>query len=247
MTSEQALVLHLAGPLQAWGVRGGFNDYRDTADHPTRSGVLGFLACALGRPRGSGPGNLAELDLAVRIDRPGAVMEDYHTIGGQSEQEVVPSADGDRRKGAFITRRAYLADAAFTIALTGPASLLLTLEDALDHPVYTPYLGRRACPPEHPYNLGIQPGTPLHILNTVPVDRPIPARADTVTTAIITTAPHDHLGATRALNDNPHGHRTFSERFLSRTTIRLPAELCTGNDPTERYKRLHEYRRRTTA
>jgi CRISPR system Cascade subunit CasD len=223
-------------------VRGGFADYRDTLTHPTRSGVLGFLACALGRPRGSGPGDLAALDLAVRVDRSGDRMEDYHTIGGQSEDEVVPSADGGRRRGAVITRRAYLADAAFTLALTGPASLLHTLQDALDHPVFTPYLGRRACPPAAPYNPGIQPGTVMHILSTAPLDRARPAHDDTVIAEVITTVPHDHPTGTHALDDDPQGRRVFTQRFVSRTTITLPADLCTGTDAAERYKLLHDYR-----
>jgi CRISPR system Cascade subunit CasD len=242
VTTNQALVLLFAGPLQAWGVRGGFNDYRDTLDHPTRSGVLGFCACALGRPRGSAPGDLAELDLAVRIDRPGTLMEDFHTIGGQSDEEVVPSADGSRRRGAFLTRRAYRADAAFTVALTGPDPVLRTLQGALDHPVYTPYLGRKSCPPATPYNLGIHHGTVQDILATAPVDRAKPARADTVTAEVITTVPHDHTAGTHAVHDDPRGGRAFGQRFLARTTISLPADLCVGNEAAARYERLHNYR-----
>jgi CRISPR system Cascade subunit CasD len=245
MTSR-ALVLLLAGSLQSWGVRGSFPDYRDTAEHPTRSGVLGFLGCTLGRPRGSAPDDLAELDLTVRIDRPGRVLEDYHTIGGQTREEVVPSADGSRRAGAVITRRAYLADAAFTIALTGPDPLLHTLEHALDHPAYAPYLGRRACPPAAPYNLGIHDGTPASILATAPLDRPKPTGADHVTADIITTVAHDDPDRTHTLDDDPHGQRRFTQRNLSRTTIRLPADKCAGNDAAKRYETLHDYRYGTT-
>ncbi|MGC0314896.1 type I-E CRISPR-associated protein Cas5/CasD [Kitasatospora acidiphila] len=240
--TDQILVLRLAGPLQSWGVRGGFAEYRDTVDHPTRSGVLGFLGCALGLPRGSAPGDLAELDLAVRVDRPGTPMEDYHTIGGQSLSEVVPSADGSRRRGAFLTRRAYRADAAYTVALTGPAALLHNLCDALDQPTYIPYLGRRACPPSAPYNLGIHPAGVDTVFTTAPLDRTAPRKKDTVTVDVIATVNPGDPAATHILNDNPLGQRRFTQRSLARTTLTLPADLCTGDNPTERYEKLHNYR-----
>ncbi|MGI5473350.1 CRISPR-associated protein Cas5 [Streptomyces sp. CA-132043] len=44
------LLLRLAGPLQAWGTSSAFRD-RDTAAHPTRSGLIGLLAAAAGRPQ----------------------------------------------------------------------------------------------------------------------------------------------------------------------------------------------------
>ncbi|MFC9329033.1 type I-E CRISPR-associated protein Cas5/CasD [Kitasatospora sp. NPDC057015] len=236
------LVLRLAAPMQSWGTRAAFNDYRDSTDHPTRSGVLGLLACALGHPRGSEPGDLTQLDLAIRIDRPGTPMEDFHTIGGQSATQVVPSADGSRRRGAILTRRAYLADAAFTIALTGPSSLLQQASDALDQPAYTPYLGRRACPPAAPYNLGIHLGDTTTALATAPLDRTAPTGKTTITVDTITTVTHDDPTATHTINDNPHGQRRFSQRTLARSTLTLPASLCLGNDPNLRYEQLHNYR-----
>lgn len=250
MTTDHALVLRLTAPMQSWGVRGGFPDYRDTLTHPTRSGVLGFLACALGHPRGTGPGNLADLDLTVRVDRPGEHMDDFHTIGGQSndEDEVVPSADGKCREGAVLTRRAYLADAAFTIALTGPPPLLHTLENALDHPVYMPYLGRRACPPAAPYNLGIHTGTVTQILGTTPMDRTRPIKGDTVTADVITTVTHQDIGATHTLNDDPHGIRQFAQRTVKTRPVSYPADLCMDRGATaaDRYHRLHQYRYATS-
>ncbi|MFJ4189368.1 type I-E CRISPR-associated protein Cas5/CasD [Kitasatospora sp. NPDC089509] len=240
--TDHVLVLRLAASMQSWGVRAAFPEYRDSTDHPTRSGVLGLLACALGHPRGAEPGELAQLDLVVRIDKPGTPMEDFHTIGGQSTTEVVPSADGGRRRGAVLTRRAYLADAAFTVILTGPIALLHKASDALDRPTYTPFLGRRACPPAAPYNLGIHPGGASTALATTPLDRNAPAGTTTVTVDTVTTVAHDDPAATHALNDNPHGRRRFSQRTLARSALTLPADLCLGNDAGERYERLHNYR-----
>ena len=44
------LFLRLEGPLQAWGLRARWGE-RDTADAPTKSGVLGLLGCAMGLRR----------------------------------------------------------------------------------------------------------------------------------------------------------------------------------------------------
>lgn len=44
------LLLQLVAPMQSWGSRSRFDD-RDTEREPTKSGVLGLVASALGRPR----------------------------------------------------------------------------------------------------------------------------------------------------------------------------------------------------
>jgi len=41
------LLLKLAAPMQSWGLASKF-DTRDTAREPTKSGVIGLLAAALG-------------------------------------------------------------------------------------------------------------------------------------------------------------------------------------------------------
>ena len=44
------LLLRLAGPMQAWGVKSRFT-VRSTELAPTKSGVIGMLAAATGRRR----------------------------------------------------------------------------------------------------------------------------------------------------------------------------------------------------
>ena len=44
------LLLRLAGPLQAWGVKSRFT-VRSTELAPTRSGIIGMLSAAIGRRR----------------------------------------------------------------------------------------------------------------------------------------------------------------------------------------------------
>ena len=50
MEKDKILLIRLEGPLQSWGERSKW-DYRDTADFPTKSGVIGMIACAMGLER----------------------------------------------------------------------------------------------------------------------------------------------------------------------------------------------------
>ncbi|MFI6644932.1 type I-E CRISPR-associated protein Cas5/CasD [Streptomyces sp. NPDC050504] len=84
---SHVLLLRLAAPLQSWGVASRFWR-RDTHSRPTKSGVIGMCAAALGLPREpthrGGPDPLAELApllFGVRADHPGKPVSDYHTVG----------------------------------------------------------------------------------------------------------------------------------------------------------------------
>ncbi|MGW1789970.1 type I-E CRISPR-associated protein Cas5/CasD [Streptomyces tubercidicus] len=81
MTQPYVLLIRLAGPLQSWGVTGRFN-HRDTHPRPTKSGVIGLCAAALGLDREQPLGDLACVLFGVRSDHPGTPTRDYHTVGG---------------------------------------------------------------------------------------------------------------------------------------------------------------------
>ncbi|MDX6741540.1 type I-E CRISPR-associated protein Cas5/CasD [Actinocorallia sp. A-T 12471] len=81
MSDTHVLLVRLAGPLQSWGVTGRFA-HRDTRSHPTKSGVIGLCAAALGLDRDEPLGELAHVRFGVRADRPGTALRDYHTVGG---------------------------------------------------------------------------------------------------------------------------------------------------------------------
>lgn len=84
------LFLRLEGPLQAWGLRARWGE-RDTADAPTKSGLVGLLACALGLRRDDQELRAIgdALRLGVRVDLPGTRLRDYHTTGGGRYGDVV--------------------------------------------------------------------------------------------------------------------------------------------------------------
>ena len=64
------LLIRLAGPMQSWGDSSRFAR-RTTRREPTKSGVVGLLASALGRTREDPVEDLAQLELAIRVEQPG--------------------------------------------------------------------------------------------------------------------------------------------------------------------------------
>jgi len=136
------LLLRLCAPMQAWGIQSRFS-VRDTAREPSKSGVIGLLAAALGRPRDAQIDDLAALRMGVRVDREGTLLRDYHTA-----QEVYRAKGGT--KPTELSTRDYLGDACFLVGLEGERPLLTTLHTALRNPVWALFLGRRAFPPGEP-------------------------------------------------------------------------------------------------
>lgn len=167
MTST-GVVLLLKGPLQSWGTQSKFG-HRDTDTEPSKSGVLGLVGAALGMRRDDTEQlrRLAELSMAVRVDREGRVLRDYHTAGGGTFRGVPHSVYGT---GTVVTQRFYLMDACFVVALCGEDEALVTrIAGALQAPEWPLFLGRRSCAPSAPVFLsGPVTGTPRELLATVP-------------------------------------------------------------------------------
>lgn len=136
------LLLRLEGPMQAWGVQSRFG-VRDTGREPSKSGVVGLLAAALGRSRDASIDDLAALRMGVRVDREGTLLRDYHTA-----QNIYRAKGGI--KETELSTRYYLADAAFLVGLEGDKGLLTTIHSALRNPQWMLFLGRRAFVPGEP-------------------------------------------------------------------------------------------------
>lgn len=130
------LLLRLSGPMQAWGVQSRFG-VRDTGREPSKSGVIGLLAAALGRPRSASVDDLAALRMGVRVDREGVLLRDYHTA-----QNIFRAKGGV--KDTELSTRYYLADAAFLVGLEGDHTILDLAYAALRNPQWALFLGRRA-------------------------------------------------------------------------------------------------------
>lgn len=138
------LLLRLSGPLQSWGSESVY-DHRETDSMPTKSGVIGMLAAALGRKRDEAVDDLAELEFGVRGDLPGTKLNDFQI------------AHMGEKLNTNLSNRAYLCDAIFLAGLgCEDMDFLLRLEEALANPRFAVFLGRRSCPPTLPLVLGIR-------------------------------------------------------------------------------------------
>jgi CRISPR system Cascade subunit CasD len=80
---ESCVYLRLEGPMQSWGnhARGANGAHRTTHSRPTKSGVIGLVANALGRNYTDCINDLTALGFGVRADVPGRLEVDYHTAG----------------------------------------------------------------------------------------------------------------------------------------------------------------------
>jgi CRISPR system Cascade subunit CasD len=233
------LLMRLAGPMQAWGTQSRFS-LRETGLEPSKSGVVGLLCAALGKPRDEtrrpelpSLADLAALTMAVRIDRPGTMMRDYHTAQNVLQASSVPGRK-PKLKTTELSERYYLADADFLVALAGDDTLLRRIEQALQHPVWPLYLGRRAFPPaapvRHPAGV-LDTNDPLAVLR----DQPWLARRPGETPpGPLRISADAHQGETR--HDTPRSfvssQRSFSPRqvrdvaFVEVTQDQIEVEPC---------------------
>jgi len=151
--SANTLFLRLEGPMQAWGDHQSKFLVRRTAEAPTKSGVIGMICAALEISRSIAPAKwfpkLPTLRMGVRIDAPGVRWWDYHTVGAGMQMRIA-EAQGKTKPGAMITRREWLCDASFLVALQGDSSFIEEIAIAIRKPKWLVYLGRKSCPPSRP-------------------------------------------------------------------------------------------------
>jgi len=145
------LLLRLVGPMQSWGTTSRF-DQRDTGKEPSKSGVIGLLAAALGidRENWTKLEPLTRLSMGVRHDRPGVPKRDYQTAGCAATDTII-KADGKQATDGVVSDRLYLADAAFLVGLEcDDRSLLERIHAALRDPAWPLALGRKSYVPSEP-------------------------------------------------------------------------------------------------
>lgn len=220
------LILRLAAPLQSWGADSKF-EVRKTNREPTKSGVIGLLAAALGIRRDDDQAllRLNGLRYGVRTDQEGQFLVDLHTARKDA-------------KTSYLTRRYYLSDAIFLVGLESEdRAFLQELEDALRSPAFPLYLGRRSCPPTQPLCLGIREMDLFTALRMEPYMgscwrrkklRKLSIRIDVNPQEVGSTAQQDV-----AISWNPI-HRQYGYRAIREVLVDLPGaveEMGTEHDP----------------
>jgi CRISPR system Cascade subunit CasD len=136
---------------------------------PTRSGVLGLVACALGIPRRDHERLLAlalGARVHVRVDAPGQLLVDDQTI--QDNPKASPT------RQTIQSKRTYLCDASFVAAVVpGPAVSPSAIAAALRRPIFAPFLGRRSCSPSTPMLLQeIEAADPIGLFDGIAAGPP---------------------------------------------------------------------------
>lgn len=143
------IALRLEGALQSWGDHSKW-DERDSGNFPTKSGVVGLIACAMGLSRE----NEKVVDLtrsfqmAVRADRPGTRIIDFNTVMGNP----LYTAGGKRPQSAstIVSHRCFLEDASFLALIEPSPEWIRLIIDSLKSPKWPIYLGRKSCVPSRP-------------------------------------------------------------------------------------------------
>lgn len=228
-----SVVLCFDGPLQSWGTTAGFTAERPTDAMPTLSGVVGLIANALGRRRSDPIDDLVATSFAVRADRPGIRIRDFHTVG--SSGRYVPSASGSSGTNPIVTERWYLADATFIAVYTPDPEIGIaaeTVHAALLAPARPPYLGRRSCPPTTPVSLGTTSADPTTVLEALPIlDWP----RDNFTVSAEFPIDTEGNADIRYRNDVPVtfsvDRRAHVGRRLAAKTLKVLPDRCAGRGP----------------
>lgn len=124
--------------MQSWGVEDRFIKVRKTNRFPTKSGVVGLMAAALGWDRDDDLTELARLKMGVRIDVPGIMSKDFQTTRK-------PTSSRSKKDKQEVSDRYFLQDAVFMVGLQSEnLGMLKDLEWALKHPAFDLFAGRKS-------------------------------------------------------------------------------------------------------
>ena len=218
------LLLRLTGPMQSWGVQSRFA-VRDTGREPSKSGVVGLLCAALGRPRHEPVDDLSKLRMGVRVDQEGIVGRDYHTA-----MNVLKASGGIKKTEP--SSRYYLSDARFLVALEGnDLNLLTQLHTALRDPHWPLYLGRKAFVPGEPVWLenGLRPNQTLEdALHTHPWQGRL--KLDERPPRLRLVIEDDAGSEVRPDQPISFAERRFAPRQVRTDWLTMEEELCTYLD-----------------
>ena len=223
------LLLNLTGPMQSWGTTSRFTQ-RDTGKEPSKSGLLGLLAAALGIDRDNWTDiePLSRLAMGVRHDRPGIPKRDYQTAACSSDDTIIRADGSSAKDGGVVSERFYLADAAFLVGLSGDdVPLLRRIHDALRNPVWPLSLGRKSYVPSEPVwiEAGVIDNTlrdTLTIWPWIARTRDWEQRPETLACSFES---EDGSGSMRM--DQPlssFAERRYGARFVRTESIPMPAE-----------------------
>jgi CRISPR system Cascade subunit CasD len=213
-----------------------------------------MLLCARGVRREDSPEALEPLNrllMGVRVDRRGKLDWDYHTAGAkigirQADGKYIKNPETGEMENfkrtattgeieTLLSRRQYLYDASFLVALQGDPDMIRASASALQDPVWPLFLGRKCCIPAEPVFAGTGSfETVTGALSTIPwrpridaIDR-VDHRASEITLDVYlelsleSEIPKD----ARIVHDVPRkfGFFNYGPRWLIRDQVTAPVE-----------------------
>lgn len=170
-----ALVLRLAGPFQSWAGYRVSSKSIPTNPVPTMSAVAGLLGCCLGER--DYLALVPHFGLRVRLDRYNAPETDLQVAAGpkngtpdydammrafQVAHGKTPGGSGAQirydGKNNGLFHRGFIPHSEFVCEITGDDGDVSRWLQAVQEPVWMPYLGRRGNAPSFPFVLGAWDG-----------------------------------------------------------------------------------------
>jgi CRISPR system Cascade subunit CasD len=154
---REYMVFRLYGPMASWGELA-VGEQRASADHPSRSALLGLIGAALGVRRDDDAGQEAlsrGYRFGVKLIAAGMPLRDYHTVQwpGVSKKVVYRTRRQEVRDtgklNTILTSREYRSDSFSVVALEAAPDAphsLPALVAALQAPMFVLSLGRKSCP-----------------------------------------------------------------------------------------------------
>lgn len=157
----KTILMKFKGPLQSYGTDSHF-ETRHTDDHPSKSAILGLVAAAMGirREETEKLRELCNLHMAVRVDQVGLRSREFQIAAKYKKTGV--------HEHNYVTYRYYLEDAVFLVAIEGENELIKRIYEALKKPYFALFYGRRSCPVNYDFLLGLYEGTAMEQVNEQP-------------------------------------------------------------------------------
>lgn len=212
------LVLRLEGALQSWGDGSKWDD-RDSTSMPSKSGIVGLLACAMGLER-EDPEIAAMSDaisVTVRADRPGTKTVDFQTVTTLPGYHL-QTVNGTKRSSGdtIISKRTYLQDASFLVVIATDTRWHDRIAAALKAPKWCVYLGRKNCVPSRPVLECEAPEEqdPRKLIRTYPA-----AERAVYPMTFETDAPLSQAASYTRPDERKPGYRSFERRTVWRGII----------------------------
>ena len=240
--------MRFAAPLQSWDAESKF-ERRGAGRSPTKSGVIGLCAAALGfrRHQDENLAKLQNLFFGVRIDKPGVLLKDFHMAHEEGFWDPINRSKINRGKSSstYLTTRYYLADAVFLVGLEGDEDFLLEIDEALRYPMFPLFLGRRSCPPEGQLCLGIVTGALQKVLEEYPPivsNRHFSSAVEKLHIVIDTDCVigEDNKKARYELRDIPQSFNPIHRKYNNRSVCEFDVKASRNNEDHDALSVLEE-------